>query len=82
MAENSKDTVAEHGKERVGEGNREAARRFNEKEQAFVNSDEGKKAITDGSTSSSDDKRAEEQARGKAKEKDPQVTRDYENQAG
>lgn len=68
--------------EKVGEGNRDAARRFNEQEQAFVNSDTGKKAIADRPTDSSNDRRAEEEARERAKEKDPQVTRDYENKAG
>jgi hypothetical protein len=68
-------------KEQPGEGNREAARRFNEREREFVQSEAGKKAIKDHPVKSTEEghrnERSAQKAREKAKEKDPQVTRDY-----
>ncbi len=64
-----------------GEGNREAARRFNEQEQAFTRSKEGKRAIDKGTHLSEKEareaQRKEREGRERAREKDPQVTRDY-----
>jgi hypothetical protein len=64
-----------------GEGDREAARRFNEKSEAFIDSEEGKRAIDEGTDLSEGEQqeaeRKEREALKRAREKDPQVSRDY-----
>jgi len=53
-----------------GEGNREAAERYNEAQEQFVHSQEGKKQIDKASDIESDDEllEAEEEGRSKARE--------------
>jgi hypothetical protein len=65
-----------------GEGDRKAARRFNQQSEEFVTSSEGKHAIEKGA--GLDDKqavrsaeKAEKLGRKRAKEKDPEETRNY-----
>jgi hypothetical protein len=64
-----------------GEGDREAARRFNEQEKQFTESKKGEKAIREGTHLSEAEareaERKEAEGRQRAKEKDPQVVRDY-----
>jgi hypothetical protein len=75
-------TMATRTEKQPGERDREAARRFNRKEREFVESKEGKKAIHDHPVKSTREgqssESAEQKARDKAKEKDPQVTRNYQ----
>ena len=68
--------------ENQGEGDRKSARRFNQKEREFVESERGRDAIRSGERSkTSDEERdledAEEAARRRAKENDPEESRDY-----
>ena len=68
--------------ENRGEGDRKATRRFNEKERAFVESDRGREAIRSGKRrKTSDEERdledAEEAARRRARENDPEESRNY-----
>jgi hypothetical protein len=65
-----------------GEGDREAARRYNQKAEKFTESDAGQRAIDKGPEISGESEareveKAEEQGRKRAREVDPQVTRDY-----
>ncbi len=64
-----------------GEGDRDSARRYNEKTQKFVKSDKGrastKKADHKGRNSPEELKKAEEDAAARAKENDPEALRDY-----
>jgi len=65
-----------------GEGDRESARRFNEEEREFVESERGKVAIRSGpSPKSPEEEReldeAEKEARRHALENDPEESRDY-----
>ena len=68
--------------EMQGEGDRRSARRFNEKQESFARSEKGKKVIGNAAELEGQRKQeaeeAEEKARKAAKEKDPQVSRDYE----
>jgi hypothetical protein len=63
-----------------GEGNREADRRYREQTQKFVQSERGKQEIARAGEVSDDEARdieaAEEEARGHAKEEDPNLVRD------
>lgn len=63
-----------------GEGNKDAARRFNEAEQAFVQSQRGQEQIERAGDVSGDEKaaleRAEEQGKERAREGDPDVAKD------
>lgn len=64
-----------------GEGDRESARRYNEKTQQFVKSEKGKASAkkTDHSGRNSPEalKKAERDAIARAKENDPEALRDY-----
>jgi len=65
-----------------GEGDRESARRFNEAERAFVESERGRSAIRSSKPASSPDEEheieeAEQAAQRRAKENDPEEARDY-----
>ncbi|MCB1728898.1 MAG: hypothetical protein H6988_10830 [Pseudomonadales bacterium] len=67
-----------------GEGDREAARRYNQKTEEFTESDEGQDAIDKGpqwrdEQGAKEAGKAEETGRKRAREMDPQVTRDYSN---
>ncbi len=68
-------------KQNQGEGNREAARRFNEQEKQFTRSRQGKQAIKEGiplsEAAAREAERKEREGRQRAKEKDPQVVRHY-----
>ena len=62
-----------------GEGDKEAARRYNRKTETFVDK-EGDAAISGPELSDEESReaeRAEEETGKRAKEKDPQVSRDY-----
>jgi hypothetical protein len=62
-----------------GEGDKESARRYNEQQRAFVNSDEGQRAIEDAGEVAPEEEaaleRAEEAGKSRAKGEDPAVTR-------
>ncbi|MGE0861472.1 MAG: hypothetical protein AB7I01_21175 [Gammaproteobacteria bacterium] len=62
-----------------GEGDKRSARRFNEAEQAFVQSEEGRDAIAqvgqEDEATQREDRAAEQAARARAKAEDPAVTR-------
>ena len=64
-----------------GEGDRESARRYNERTQKFVKGEKGKEASkkTDHSGHNTPEqlKKAEEDAVARAKENDPEALRDY-----
>jgi hypothetical protein len=64
-----------------GEGDREAARRFNRKSEEFAHSRKGKNAIEEGAELSEEEareaRRKEREGLQRAKEEDPQVVRDY-----
>jgi hypothetical protein len=65
-----------------GEGDRESARRFNEKERAFVESERGRNSIKSGDRPKTREEErdledAEEAARHRARENDPEESRDY-----
>ena len=64
-----------------GEGDREAARRFNKQAEEFARSEEGREAMEKGPGLSGEDagkaEESERKGRERAKEKDPQVVRDY-----
>jgi hypothetical protein len=64
-----------------GEGDRGAARRFNKKSEEFIRSEQGKRAIDEGADLSDEEQkeaeRKEREGLRRAREKDPQVTRDY-----
>jgi len=69
-----------------GEGDREAARRFNDAERAFVDSERGRAAIRSGSKArdpeEEDDLRdAEADAASRARENDPEEKRDHRKPA-
>lgn len=68
-----------------GEGDRESARRYNEKSRDFVESDKGKAAAKkpdhSGRNSREELKKAEEDAVARAKENDPEALRDYSKPA-
>lgn len=57
-----------------GEGNREAARHYNEEAEKFAQSGRVEKAARDAKP----DPKAEEAARARAKEHDPEEQRDYQ----
>jgi hypothetical protein len=68
--------------ENQGEGDRESARRFNEKERAFVESKRGRDAIRSGNPPKTPEEErdledAEEAAHRRARENDPEESRDY-----
>lgn len=69
-----------------GEGDRESARRYNEKTQQFVKTEKGKsatkKADHSGGNSAKDLKKAEKDALARVKENDPEALRDYSKPAG
>lgn len=62
-----------------GEGDKASARRFNEAEQAFVQSEQGRQAIDqvgqEDEATQREDRAAEEAGRARAKAEDPAVTR-------
>jgi len=64
-----------------GEGDREAARRFNKEAEDFAHSKKGKRAIEEGADLSKEEaleaERKEREGLKRAKEEDPQVVRDY-----
>jgi hypothetical protein len=64
-----------------GEGNRPAARRYNKQTEKFTHSEEGKKSIKKAGQLSKEEakkaKKAEQEGKNRAKEKDPEVARDY-----
>jgi hypothetical protein len=64
-----------------GEGNREAARRFNEQTEEFVHSGKGTQAIEEGTrldeAEDEEARRMEREGLRRAREKDPQVVRNY-----
>lgn len=64
-----------------GEGDRESARRYNEKTRKFVKSDKGKDSVkkSDHSGIHSPDelKKAEDDSMARVKENDPEALRDY-----
>lgn len=64
-----------------GEGDRESARRYNEKTQKFVKSEKGrasgKKSDHSGNNTPQQLKKAEKDALARAKENDPEAVRDY-----
>jgi len=64
-----------------GEGNTEAARRYNESSHEFVHSKEGQRTVDEHPIKSTEEghqaEYAEEKAKRRAKERDPQETRDY-----
>jgi len=66
-----------------GEGDRKSARRYNERTEKFVESKKGKKAMDKDPLPTAEDKQAAKDAEKKgldrAREKDPQVVRDYRN---
>lgn len=68
-----------------GEGDRDSARRYNEKTQEFVKSDKGKKSAKksdhSGRNSSDELEQAEHDAVARAKENDPEALRDYSKPA-
>lgn len=68
-----------------GEGDRESARRYNEKTRKFVKSDKGKDSVrkSDHSGRHSPDelKKAEDDAMARVKENDPEALRDYSKPA-
>lgn len=69
-----------------GEGDRDSARRYNEKSEAFAQSDKGKASVKKsdhGGRHSADDlKQAEADALARVKENDPEALRDYSKPAG
>ncbi|HTK99934.1 MAG TPA: hypothetical protein VL379_18000 [Pseudomonadales bacterium] len=69
-----------------GEGDRESARRFNEAERAFVESERGRSAIrssgnTPGEEEDDDLREAEADAASRARENDPEEKRDHRKPA-
>lgn len=64
-----------------GEGDKESARRFNEKSQEFVKSQKGREAAKNadhrGKNSTKDLEKAERDAGARAKEQDAETVRDY-----
>lgn len=69
-----------------GEGDRDSARRYNDKSRQFAQSDKGKESVkkTDhsGRHSSDELKKAEADAVARVKENDPEALRDYSKPAG
>ena len=69
-----------------GEGDRQSARRFNEAERAFVDSERGRAAIrtggnTHGAEEDEDLREAEADAASRARENDPEEKRDHRKPA-
>ena len=68
-----------------GEGDRESARRYNEKTKKFVQSQKGKasvkKADHSGGNTPKELKKAEKDALARVKENDPEALRDYKKPA-
>jgi hypothetical protein len=68
-----------------GEGDRESARRFNERSQKFVKSEQGREVAKNadhrGRNSSKDLVKAERDAASRAKEQDLETVRDYSKPA-
>jgi hypothetical protein len=69
-----------------GEGDRESARRFNEVERAFVESERGRTAIRSGGTTQGEEededlREAEADAASRARENDPEEKRDHRKPA-
>ena len=64
-----------------GEGDKDSARRFNEKSQQFVKSDKGREAAKQhdhsGKSSARELEKAEREAGKRAKEQDAETVRDY-----
>lgn len=71
--------------ENQGEGDVEAARRYNKRAESFVDSDQGQRQIDDHPVKSTveghENQAAEEAARKRAKEHDPEEARDYNQPA-
>ena len=68
--------------ENQGEGNREAARDYNERTRDFVNSERGREAADgDHGGDDAEGREAREEAEARAAEKDPAVARDYDRPA-
>jgi len=76
-------TVMAKDNQNQGEGDRKSARRYNESTEKFVESKKGKKAMDKDPLPTAEDKKAAKDAEKKgldrAREKDPQVVRDYRN---
>ena len=75
-------SAKKRGGKNQGEGDRESARRFNEAERAFVESERGRDAIRSGPRPKTPDEErdledAEEAAQRRALENDPEESRDY-----
>ncbi len=69
-----------------GEGNRESARRFNDAERRFVDSERGRAAIRSAGRPRDEDeeealRNAESEAAGRARENDPEEKRDHRKPA-
>jgi hypothetical protein len=69
-----------------GEGDRKSARRFNDAERRFVESDEGQEAIREGAAAETPDeeeelREAEAKAGKRARENDPEEKRDHRRPA-
>lgn len=81
MANERRDDKTEKNDKTVnqGEGDKASARRFNEAEQAFVQSEQGRQAIDqagqEDEATQREDRAAEEAGRARAKGEDPAVTR-------
>jgi hypothetical protein len=65
-----------------GEGDKEAARRFNKETRQFLETEKAKKRLREGAELSEEEKaegaEAEKRGRQRAKEADPEVVRDYD----
>jgi hypothetical protein len=76
----------EQSSENQGEGNREAARQYNEAQREFVREGKVDEQATDRSNMSEAERReaerAEAEGKAHAKEKDPNVVRDYDERSG
>jgi hypothetical protein len=78
-------SISKHQDKNQGEGNKEADRRYREQTESFVNSERGKEKIRKAGQLSPQEERdirdAEEQAKGHAKEHDPEETVDFKHKS-
>jgi hypothetical protein len=76
------DSQDKQGQRNQGEGNKEAARRFNKETRQFLETEEAKKRLTEGAELDEEEEaeglEAEKRGRQRAKEADPEVVRDYD----
>ena len=81
MTDPKQATASESSARNQGEGDREAARRYNDSAREFTDSDAGKRARAEKPDLSEAERkqaeRAEREGESRAREKDPQVSRDY-----